>query len=57
MGWLYEKQNLNILAKEYYKKAYTLSEGDSIGVLAAQRYNKLTDQETNQQYKADVTSK
>lgn len=56
LGWLYEKQELNILAKEYYKKAYTLGKGNSISALAAERFNRLTAEEKNQYYKADVSS-
>lgn len=38
-GWLYEKSGNISLAKEYYKKAYILGRGNSVGVLAANRYN------------------
>lgn len=41
-GWLYEKSGNKNLAKEYYKKAYILGHGNSVGVLAANRYNNLS---------------
>ncbi|MFH1284406.1 MAG: tetratricopeptide repeat protein [Candidatus Peregrinibacteria bacterium] len=40
-GWLYEKKGMDTLAKEYYKKAYTLGSGNSIASLAATRFNNL----------------
>lgn len=40
-GWLHEKSGNEMLAKEYYKKAYILGRGNSIGKLAAARYNNL----------------
>lgn len=54
-GWLYEKQGNALLAKEYYKKAYFLGKGNSIGTLAAVRYNKLTEKEL-QNYQVDVSA-
>lgn len=48
MGFLYEKQDMNTIAKEYYKKAYTLGNGNSIANLAAIRFNNIL--------KADITS-
>lgn len=46
-GWLYEKKGMIEKAKTYYKKAYLIGNGNSIGNLAAIRFNKLT---------ADITS-
>lgn len=54
-GWLYEKQGNALLAKEYYKKAYFLGKGNSIGTMAAARYNKLTEQEL-QNYQVNVSA-
>jgi len=48
MGWMYEKQNIRDLAKEYYKKAYSLGNGNSISNLAALRFNDIL--------KADISS-
>ncbi|MBT3705156.1 tetratricopeptide repeat protein [Candidatus Peregrinibacteria bacterium] len=48
LGLLYEKQELSTLAKEYYKKAYMLGNGNSIANLAAIRFNNIL--------KADITS-
>ena len=48
LGWLYEKQDIRTLAKEYYKKAYMLGNGNSIANLAAIRFNNIL--------KADITS-
>ena len=48
LGWMYEKQNLDHIAKEYYKKAYSLGSGNSIANLAAVRFNNIL--------KADITS-
>lgn len=41
LGWFYEKQGMQSLAKEYYKRAYNLSTDSSIGSLAATRFNNL----------------
>ena len=41
-GNFYEKQNLDTLAKEYYKKAYLLGQGNDIARKAAQKYKALT---------------
>ena len=49
-GWLYELQGKTALAKEYYKKAYMLGKGESIGNLAAQRFNHLTEAELKNKY-------
>lgn len=56
LGWLYEKKGSAKLAKEYYKKAYLLGKGNSIGNLAAIRFNKLTEKELNQYYQANLAS-
>jgi tetratricopeptide (TPR) repeat protein len=48
LGWMYEKQDLEHIAKEYYKKAYSLGTGNSISNLAAIRFNNIL--------KADITS-
>jgi tetratricopeptide (TPR) repeat protein len=48
LGWLYEKQEIDHLAKEYYKKAYTIGNGNSIANLAAIRFNNIL--------KADISS-
>jgi len=55
LGWLYEKQGLKTLAQEYYKKAYTLGDGNSVSTLAAERFNNLTDSNANN-YKVDISS-
>jgi len=41
LGWLYEKQNDIKTAKEYYLETIKLGKGNSISVLAKERYNKL----------------
>lgn len=41
LGWLYEKEGQKALAKEFYKKAYNLGNGNAVATLAAQRYNSL----------------
>ena len=41
IGWLYEKQGLTDLAKDYYKKAYILGENTSEGSIALNRLNNL----------------
>lgn len=56
LGWLYEKKGSTKLAKEYYKKAYVLGRGNSIGNQAAIRFNKLTEKELNQYYQANLAS-
>ncbi len=57
LGWFYEKQGLNTLAKEYYKKAYILGHGNSITALAAIKFNKIIEQETqNAYYQVDISS-
>jgi tetratricopeptide (TPR) repeat protein len=56
LGWLYDKQGLTTLAKEHYKKAYTIGNGNSIANLAAQRFNNLTEKELNKYYQADISS-
>ena len=48
LGWMYEKQDRENTAKEYYKKAYSLGSGNSISNLAAIRFNNIL--------KADITS-
>jgi tetratricopeptide (TPR) repeat protein len=55
-GLLYEKQGQTILAKEHYKKAYQMGGGNSIANLAAQRFNRLTEQELQQYYQANISS-
>lgn len=55
LGWLYEKQGNALLAKEYYKKAYFLGRGNAIGILAAARYNKLTEHEL-QNYEVNISA-
>ncbi len=42
LGWLYEQQDQEDLAKEYYKRAYILGSGNSISARAAFRFNKIT---------------
>lgn len=54
-GWLYEKQGLALLAKEYYKKAYLLGHGNSITDLAAARFNKLSESDLKN-IQVDVTA-
>ncbi|MBL4694695.1 tetratricopeptide repeat protein [Candidatus Gracilibacteria bacterium] len=41
LGWLYEKKGVNMLAREYYKKAYSLGQGNEISKRASQRFNGL----------------
>ncbi|MBI2634353.1 tetratricopeptide repeat protein [Candidatus Peregrinibacteria bacterium] len=41
LGWLYEKKGNIKLAQEYYKRAYILGKKNSIGKLAAIRFNNL----------------
>ncbi len=55
-GWLYEKKGSTKLAKEYYKKAYILGKGNSIGNLAAIRFNKITEKELGEYYQANIAS-
>ncbi len=55
-GWLYEKKGNGPLAKEYYKKAYILGRGNSIGNLAAIRFNNLVEQDLQKNYQVDITS-
>lgn len=55
-GWLYEKKGNDPLAKEYYKKAYILGKGNSIGNLAAIRFNNLVEQDRQKNYKVDISS-
>ncbi|MBI4235247.1 tetratricopeptide repeat protein [Candidatus Peregrinibacteria bacterium] len=49
-GWLYEKQGAEILAKEYYKKAFEIGSGNSVANLAAIRYNNLSKPELKSYY-------
>lgn len=55
-GWLYEKLEKTALAKEYYKKAFILGKGNSIGNLAAIRFNRLTEADIRQYYKVNVSA-
>jgi len=48
LGWMYEKMDMTATAKEYYKKAYSLGNGNSIADTAAIRFNSIM--------KADITS-
>ncbi len=48
LGWMYEKMEMTATAKEYYKKAYGLGNGNSIADTAAIRFNNIM--------KADITS-
>lgn len=41
MGQIYEKENKIALAKDYYTKAYSLGQGNSIAKLAAQKYQAI----------------
>lgn len=56
LGWLYEKQNRTALAKEYYKKAYIFGDGNSIGNLAAMRFNRITEAELQKYYTVDISA-
>lgn len=48
LGWMYEKQDMAHIAKEYYKKAYSFGNGNSVANLAAIRFNNIL--------KADISS-
>ncbi|MFH1218605.1 MAG: tetratricopeptide repeat protein [Candidatus Peregrinibacteria bacterium] len=50
LGWLFEKQGSTTIAKEYYKRAYALSGGNSIANLAAKRFNAITEKEMKNAY-------
>ena len=54
-GILYEKEGLNLLAKEYYKKAFILGKGNSISDIAATHFNRITEAEAQNYYKANIT--
>ncbi len=41
LGQIYEKENKATLAKDYYTKAYSLGQGNSISKLAARKYQAL----------------
>lgn len=41
LGQIYEKENKTALAKDYYTKAYSLGQGNSIAKLAAKKYQAL----------------
>ena len=56
IGWLYEQQGSLTLAKEYYKKAYILGQGNSVANLAALRFNKLGQQEQEKYYRVDISA-
>jgi len=56
IAWMYQKQGFINLAKEYYKKAYILGQGTSIGNLAAIRFNILTEKEVQTYYQVNITS-
>lgn len=52
LGQMYEKMNYTKTAKEYYKKAFELDKNtSSIGALAAERYNKIAQIETQEAQK------
>jgi len=56
-GWLYEKQGIETLAKEYYLKAYNLGGNNSIANKAATRFNAITDKELQENYyQVNITS-
>ncbi len=54
LGWLYEKNGQETLAKEYYKKAYQIGKNNSIASLAAVRYNKLNDQNSQKSFQVNT---
>jgi len=54
-GILYEKQGLALLAKEYYKNAYILGDGNSISQMAASNFNKLTEKEAQKYYQTNIS--
>jgi len=56
IAWLYQKEGFSNLAKEYYKKAYILGQGTSVGNLAALRFNNLTKEEAQTYYQVNITS-
>lgn len=41
LGWFYEKQGSNVVAKEYYKKAFVSGKGSEISVRAAAKFNDI----------------
>lgn len=48
LGTMYEAQEEFTLAIENYKKAYNLNQNDSVGALAAQKFNNLLNQELDE---------
>ena len=55
-GWLYEKKGMDKVAQEYYKIAYQLGKGSSVGNLAAVRFNKISQKELSNYYKANISA-
>lgn len=53
---LYQKEGFIDLAKEYYKKAYILGQGTSVGNLASLKFNALTEEEAKTYYQVNITS-
>lgn len=57
LGWLYEKQGSNVVAKEYYKKAFILEKGSSVAMRAVAKFNDLTKNELKSYYiKAGISA-
>lgn len=56
IAWLYQKQGQDSLAKNYYKQAFILGNGNDISVLAAKNFNQLSEQEKKSFLKANITS-
>ena len=54
-GILYEQEGLILLAKEYYKNAYVLGNGNNISEIAATHFNRLTEDEVQEYYKANIS--
>lgn len=54
MGWMYEKQNNLGKAKDFYKKAFEIGAGTSIGDLAASRYNAILEKEKNNSFMVNI---
>lgn len=49
-GWYYEKQGNTTLAKQFYEKAFSVSQGTSIAALASTRLKQLSQPELDQYF-------
>lgn len=56
IAWLYQQQDFKNIAKEYYKKAYILGQGNSVSTLAAQRFNQISEEEAQRFYQTNITA-